>query len=259
MSKLSSRRHWVPWPSPCPFSRDPPPHSAEGPHFPSLPVAGEEREEALLSFISLPRFNSTWVLAFLSTSLHAWAVSAYSSQVTCPCSHFLYASFFCVLTIVMDVFIHAALLPHLVIFLEKEVIPRSEPDFLVPSSLQHGLSRDSSKQIPVPGLLSWAQGRSFLPCSLLPGSWTPPSQSLQPRLPVTFISLTRCSLFIRIRSDRASSLVSSLVTCVRKLPHSRSFLDCCIISMLSLQQIPGWFKPPSEDRSLWNGGVSQLP
>ncbi|KAK4828298.1 hypothetical protein QYF61_024963, partial [Mycteria americana] len=42
-----------------------------------------------LPLTSLARSSPTLALTFLTTSLHAWTASLYSSQVTCPCFHLL--------------------------------------------------------------------------------------------------------------------------------------------------------------------------
>lgn len=69
---------------------DPLPHSAPGPHGSLLFLLSPGYlEKPFLSLTSLPRFNSSWVLAFLFPSLHAGRVSLCS----CPCSHLPDVSF----------------------------------------------------------------------------------------------------------------------------------------------------------------------
>lgn len=72
------------------------------------------------------------------------------------------------------------------------------------------------------------------------------SLSLQPRVPLTFISPTSPLLFIKMKSSRASSFVGSLMTCVRQLPSIRScnLLGCLYSAALPFQQLSGWFKFP---------------
>lgn len=66
------------------------------------------------------------------------------------------------------------------------------------------------------------------------------SWSLQPRLLLSFTSLTGSFLFLSMRSRRVSSLVGFLITCVGILSsmHSRNFLDFLCHTISAVQQIP---------------------
>ncbi|KAK4810853.1 LOW QUALITY PROTEIN: hypothetical protein QYF61_008825 [Mycteria americana] len=77
----------------------------------SLPVVFIRGKPFLLFLASLVKFSSSWALAFLTPSLHNWAVSLYSSQVTCPCFHCLCISFLPFSLTSMSQLSHAGLLP----------------------------------------------------------------------------------------------------------------------------------------------------
>lgn len=49
-------------------------------------------QKLFLSLTSLTRLNSSWNLAFLTSSLDTWTRFLYCSQVACPCFHNLYGS-----------------------------------------------------------------------------------------------------------------------------------------------------------------------
>ena len=75
------------------------------------------------------------------------------------------------------------------------------------------------------------------------------SWSLQPRLPLTFTSLTSSSFFVRIGSSRACALCGSLITCVRRwsLMHFQKLhgllVSCCVVPPVDT----GVAKVPNED------------
>ena len=95
---------------PAPFS--------SGDMFHTLPIASYVLTEAHLAvFEVFTRFNSSQALAFLTATPHARTVSLYSSWVTHPCFHLLYAYFLCLSFARSYVLIHAGLLPFLPDFL----------------------------------------------------------------------------------------------------------------------------------------------
>lgn len=122
---------------------------------------------------------------------------------------------------------------------------------LLSRALSHGILPSSSLKMLAhsPEVQSWRS--CCLLCSLLSGSWTPPSPcSLQPKLLPIFTSLTSSFLFVSMRCNRARPLVS-LSTCFRKLSPmpSGNLLDCLSLAVLPFQQIMGWLKSPRRTRA----------
>lgn len=110
----------------------------------------------LMDIKSLATVTSSWAFTFLISFLHIWMMSLYSSWVTCPCFHLLYACFFvfefCQLLLVHP-FRFSAIFAWFPAFwdeqflsLEQDILDNQAP-FLDPSLHNH-LLQNSSEQIP---------------------------------------------------------------------------------------------------------------
>lgn len=86
---VKTKRNSEPQTFPCPVSAGSLPHSAVGPHFlySSFYHLCTHRKPSQLLMMSLYRLFSIWISAQM--------LPLYSSQIICPCFHFLYTSFLC--------------------------------------------------------------------------------------------------------------------------------------------------------------------
>lgn len=112
-----------------------------------------------------------------------------------------------------------------------EVILENQPALLCPSSLQGHITWDPPEPAKVCSPEIWGCDPAFCPALSSQDLEFHHAQSLQPRLPLTFTSLTSSSLFVSMRSRRFpcwvlshSSYVS--INTFHKLPEL--LIPCCL-------------------------------
>jgi len=156
--------------------------------------------------MSLTSFNSSWLLAFLNLSLHAWTVFLHCFWVTCLFCHHLYAQF------TQKLLVHPCRPPatfawfpahqgELFLSLENVILENqpapldSSPGLYAMRFSQAGPLRGQSHLESCVAILIFAL---FTSLRILNSTiWW----SLQPRLHLTFMFLTSSSMFVSMRSS----------------------------------------------------------
>lgn len=135
-----------------------------------LLFAGDICDEACVSLQIL--FQVDLGFPFKSPATYALTVS-YSSPVTRSCFHFLYACFLCLILVSSNLFIHAAFLPHLFMFLLSKSDQSEGGQFLRIS------------QISCSPFLSWKSSQGILPSRSLHR----PKSALESTVLILFVRL----------------------------------------------------------------------
>ncbi|KAK4815575.1 LOW QUALITY PROTEIN: hypothetical protein QYF61_004092 [Mycteria americana] len=200
------------------------PYSGRGftPPVPNVLSIDSGGKPFLLFFASLAKFSSSCTLAFLTPSLHKWAASLYSSQVTRPCFHCLCSSLLLFSLTSMSRFSHASLFPSLPDFLHlgtesscalwkaslKICQLCSAP--LSPRTISQGVLLTNSLKSWKFAFLKFKVLTIFLTCPIsLRTVNATNARSLQPRLPPALTSLMSSLALVTIRSSIASPRVET--------------------------------------------------
>lgn len=196
----------------------------------------------LLSFTSLARCNIRQALAFLIFTLHSWIVSLYSSWAAYPLGFLSYASL-CLSFDKSSLFICLAILPLLL----DVLLTRADHSWTWRKRSLKTNQLFCCLQVPEQTRVCSPQVQGCCPAiCFIPSSYHPEFHHLMVIAAMTAPAFTFLAIFfwfVSMSLNRASSLIGSLITYVRRqlLGSSRDLLDCFC---LPFQQLPGWFKLP---------------